>query len=97
MQTSFVYILECADHTFYVGVTANIEQRLAEHQQGKYDGSYTSRRLPVELVFYCQFMDINLAIEFEKKIKKWSHAKKQALIEGRFEDLTNLARKNFKK
>ena len=97
MQTSFVYILECADKTFYVGVTANIKQRLEEHQRSKYDGSYTARRLPVELVFYCQFMDISLAIEFEKKIKKWSRAKKQALIEGRFENLPNLARKNFKK
>lgn len=97
MQSSFVYILKCCDNTFYTGVTANVEHRLEEHQKSKHDGSYTSRRLPVELVFFFQFMDINIAIEFEKKIKKWSHAKKLALIEGRFEDLPNLAKKNFKK
>ena len=42
-------------------------------------------------------MDIEQAIAFEKKIKKWSQAKKIALIEGRYEDLPNLAKKNFKR
>ena len=60
-------------------------------------GTYTHSRRPVQLVYFCQFMDIEQAIEFEKKIKKWSKAKKQALIEGRFDDLPNLAKKNFKR
>lgn len=53
--------------------------------------------LMLQLVYYCQFMDMKQAISFEKKIKKWSQAKKSALIEGRFENLPNLAKKNFKK
>ena len=52
----------------------------------------TNRR-PLKLVYFCNFMDIEQAINFEKKIKKWSQAKKKALIEGRFEDLPNLAKK----
>ena len=97
MQSSYVYILLCNDGTFYTGVTNNLDKRVEEHQEGKYFGSYTYDRRPVQLVFYSHFMDIEIAIEFEKKIKKWSHAKKLALIEGRFEDLPNLAKKKFKK
>lgn len=97
MKRSFVYILLCSDSTYYTGVTENIDRRFSEHQEGKYFNSYTYNRRPVELVFYCQFMDIEQAIVFEKKIKKWSQAKKQALIAGRYEDLPNLAKKKFKK
>ncbi len=97
MKTSFVYILLCADNTYYTGVTENVYKRFDEHQEGKYFGSYTYIRRPVQLVYFCMFTDIEQAIIFEKKIKKWSQAKKQALIEGRYEDLPNLAKKNFKK
>ncbi|WP_312322425.1 GIY-YIG nuclease family protein [Soonwooa sp.] len=96
MQNSYVYILLCSDNTFYIGVTSDVHQRLIEHQEGKHFGSYTYTRRPLILVYYCDFTDINLAISFEKKIKKWSQAKKQALIDGRFEDLPNLAKKNLK-
>ena len=95
MQTSFVYILLCSDKTYYTGVTENVYKRFDEHQDGKYFGSYTFSRRPLQLVYFCQFMDIEQAIIFEKKIKKWSQAKKLALIEGRYEDLPNLAKKNF--
>ena len=95
MQTSFVYILLCSDKTYYTGVTENVYKRFDEHQDGKYFGSYTFSRRPLQLVYFCQFMDIEQAIIFEKRIKKWSQAKKLALIEGRYEDLPNLAKKNF--
>ena len=97
MQSSFVYILLCSDNTYYTGVTENVYKRFEEHQSGKHFGSYTYGRRPLDLVYYCHFMDITQAITFEKKIKKWSRAKKQALIENRFNDLPNLAKKNFKK
>tara|TARA_Y100000815_G_C12939477_1_gene348635 strand:+ start:222 stop:368 length:147 start_codon:yes stop_codon:yes gene_type:complete len=48
------------------------------------------------LVYYCEFTEPELAIEFEKRIKKWSQAKKEALINGEFEKLPNLAKKRFK-
>ena len=97
MQQSFVYILKCADDTFYTGVTSNLTQRLFQHEIGFYPDCYTAKRRPVELVFYAEFTDINLAIVKEKQIKKWSKAKKTALINGDFDALPNLAKKHFDK
>ena len=97
MKLSYVYILKCVDDTYYTGVTSNLQKRLTEHQSAKHPESYTAKRLPVELVFYAEFTNINMAILQEKQIKSWSRAKKEAAIEGRFEDLPNLAKKKFKK
>ena len=97
MKLSYVYILQCADDTYYTGVTSNLDNRLIEHHSAKYPDSYTAQRLPVKLVFYAEFTDINHAIASEKQIKNWSRTKKEALIEGRFEELPNLAKKRFKK
>ena len=97
MQQSYVYILKCADGTFYTGVSSNLTQRLFQHETGYYPDCYTASRRPVELVFYAEFTDINLAIEKEKQIKKWSRAKKLALINDDFDALPNLAKKNFNK
>ncbi|SHJ73467.1 putative endonuclease [Maribacter aquivivus] len=95
MITYYVYILECADNSFYTGITSNLTQRLESHQSGKYKDSYTSKRRPVNLVYYCELTDPNMAIETEKRIKKWSKVKKQALINGEYDDLPNLAKKKF--
>ncbi|WP_300021909.1 GIY-YIG nuclease family protein [uncultured Maribacter sp.] len=95
MLTYYVYILECADSSFYTGITSNLTQRLESHQSGKYKDSYTTKRRPVNLVYYCEFTDPNLAIETEKRIKKWSKAKKKALIAGGHEKLQNLSKKKF--
>jgi len=92
-----VYILKCADNTFYTGITSNLEKRLMDHQSGKHFGSYTFDRRPVHLMYYAEFTDVNKAIATEKQIKKWSKAKKQALIDGQFEKLPNLAKKKFNK
>jgi putative endonuclease len=95
MKQSYVYILQCSDGTLYTGVTSNLTQRLVQHQTGQYPDCYTFKRRPVELVFYCEFTDINLAIEKEKQIKKWSKAKKLALINDDYDALVNLAKKKF--
>jgi putative endonuclease len=97
MKLSYVYILKCFDDSYYVGVTSDLEGRMIKHNMGFYEGSYTSSRLPLELVFYCEFTDINLAIDKEKQIKKWSRAKKEVLINGDFDALVNLAKKSFDK
>lgn len=94
MKTSYVYILLCSDNTYYTGVTVDVYKRFDEHQEGRFNGTYTSARRPLKLIWFCSFVSIEQAIQFEKKIKKWSQAKKTALIEGRFEDLPNLAKKN---
>jgi putative endonuclease len=91
----YVYILKCSDDTFYTGVTSNIDKRISQHESGFYKDSYTSKRLPVELVFYAEFTFVGIAIEREKQIKGWSKVKKQALINGEFESLPNLAKKKF--
>lgn len=96
MKVYYVYILKCSDNSYYTGVTSRLGQRLKTHQMGKYQNSYTCRRRPVELVYKSEFTNIELAIEKEKQIKKWSRAKKEALIRNEFEKLPNLARKKFK-
>ncbi|MEL1240159.1 GIY-YIG nuclease family protein [Flavobacterium flavipallidum] len=91
MKFYYVYILKCADDSLYVGITSDIERRVLEHNGGKYPEAYTHSRRPVELVFCQDFTDPNQAIEFEKKIKKWSRAKKQALIDEKYDELQSLA------
>lgn len=95
MKISFVYIIECSDNSFYVGVTNDIFRRFSEHENGIDTKSYTFNRRPLKLVFYTSFTDLNIAIEREKQIKKWSKNKKKALINGEFSQLPNLAKKNF--
>ncbi|MDA0177674.1 MULTISPECIES: GIY-YIG nuclease family protein [Mesoflavibacter] len=96
MKISYVYILKCSDNTYYTGITSNLEQRITEHKLGKHIESYTYKRRPIELKFYAEFSDISIAIQTEKQIKKWSKAKKEALINDEFEKLPNLAKKKFK-
>jgi putative endonuclease len=95
MKIYFVYILKCSDSSYYTGFTSNLEKRYVEHQQGKHKESYTHNRRPLELVFYCEFSNVEMAIETEKQIKKWSRFKKEALINGTYENLPNLAKKKF--
>ena len=96
MKIAYIYILQCADNTYYTGVTTNLEKRLQQHQSGFHRDSYTYKRRPVTLAFQASFTNINHAIEKEKQIKKWSKAKKKALIDGDFELLPDLAKKKFK-
>jgi putative endonuclease len=95
MKKSYVYLLKCADDTYYTGVTSNLESRMLKHNSEFYPKSYTASRKPLKLVFYCEFTDINKAFETEKQLKKWSRAKKEALINGEFDSLINLAKKKF--
>ena|SRR5690554_5802254 len=87
----YVYILLCSDDSYYVGVTNDIQRRVEEHQEKKDPKAYTAHRLPVTLKYYRTFQYIYNAIEFEKRIKKWSRKKKEALIRGDFEQLHELA------
>ncbi|WP_336068460.1 GIY-YIG nuclease family protein [Mesoflavibacter sp. CH_XMU1404-2] len=95
MKISYVYILKCSDNTYYTGITSNLERRIIEHKLGKHIESYTYKRRPIELMFYAEFTDISIAIQTEKQIKKWSKAKKEALINDEFDKLPNLAKKKF--
>ncbi|AVO45272.1 GIY-YIG nuclease family protein [Phreatobacter cathodiphilus] len=89
---AFVYILRCSDGSSYVGSTRgeDVARRLSEHQQGLHDG-YTAARLPVTLVWSGAFDRIIDAIAFERQLKGWSRAKKEAVIRGEWDRLPDLA------
>ena len=89
---AYVYILRCADGSYYVGSTRSaLEVRVGQRNAGSFDG-YTKSRRPVELVF-SQYCDrITDAIAAERQLKGWSRAKKEALIAGDFRALRFLAR-----
>ena len=82
-MSAFVYILRCADGSYYVGSARGetADKRIGEHQAGL-GGAYTSLRRPVVPVFVEQFAHITDAIAAERRIKGWSRAKKEALIRG---------------
>ncbi|MBC8753525.1 GIY-YIG nuclease family protein [Kordia sp. YSTF-M3] len=82
MKTYYVYILKCKDELFYVGMTNNLERRINEHHEGLNRECFTYKRRPLALVFQQGFNEVEQAIYFEKKIKKWSSQKKAALIDG---------------
>ena len=93
----YLYILKCSDNSFYVGVTNNLERRIIEHNEGLNRICYTYSRRPAALMYHTYFTDFNLAFEWESRIKKWSRAKKQALIDGNYDLLKNLSKKDFTK
>ena len=88
----WVYILRCVDGSYYTGVAQiDLERRVAEHNAGTYDG-WTAKRRPVSLVFAEEFPLAVQAIEMEQRIKRWSRAKKQALIARDWHKLRELSR-----
>ena len=97
MEQSYVYILKFSNDSYYTGVTSNLEQRMFQHDIAFFPNCYTADKRPLQLVFYAEFTDINLAFEKEKQIKKWSRSKKEALINGDYDNLPNLAKKIFNK
>ena len=77
----YVYILaNWNHHVLYVGVTNNLERRLYEHQHDLIEG-FTQKYHVYCLVYFEMTPDVLSAIEREKQLKKWSRAKKIALIE----------------
>jgi len=91
MKTYYIYILKCSDGLLYTGFTNNLSRRVNEHSFGLNKSCFTYKRRPVEMIFYQEFNDVNQAIYFEKKIKKWSGQKKLALANGDYDLLQILA------
>lgn len=93
----WVYILSCADSSYYTGHTDNLEQRIGAHQTGSYPG-YTSNRLPVKLIWSQECATREEALSAEMQIKGWSRKKKEAMVRGNWEDVVALlAKKDFGK
>ena len=87
----WVYLLRCADGSYYAGHTENLEVRLGQHQQG-ICCDWTSRRRPVELVWCEAAASRYEALAFERRIKGWTRAKKEALIAANWNRIGWLAR-----
>ena len=89
----FVYILRCADGSYYIGTSRSedLETRISQHNQGTF-GGYTANRRPVTLVYSAQFDNIVDAIAYERQVKGWSRAKKEALIRGDIDALQGLSK-----
>ena len=76
-----VYIVECADGTYYTGITTDVERRLNEHNYSFKSAKYTRSRRPVKLVYVETSENRSTASRRESQIKKLSRKKKTLLIE----------------
>lgn len=81
-MTFFVYILECADKTYYVGCTNNLEKRLHEHNFAKNGAHYTKIRRPVILKYSETFHTLLEARGREAELKRLPRIKKEKLVTG---------------
>jgi putative endonuclease len=86
----WVYLLLCADGSYYTGHTDRLEKRIADHQAGEVPG-YTSTRRPVELVFVQAFPTREEALTAELQIKGWSRKKKEAMIPRDWKEVQRLS------
>jgi len=85
-----MYILECADGSFYTVSTNDLEVSLLQHQRGE-GANHTKKRLPIKLI-YCEAYDrVDDAFYREKQVQGWGRKKKEALIKGNPELLPELA------
>ena len=88
----FVYILRCADGTYYVGSASGLGTRVQTHNTGL-GLRFTACRRPVVLVYSESFDTMDSARQREIQLKKWSRAKKEAPIAGSLDALHNLSRR----
>jgi predicted GIY-YIG superfamily endonuclease len=88
----FVYILRCADGSLYVGHTSNLDDRIKAHNDGR-GASWTACRRRVTLVYQESAPSEENAVDRERQIKRWKHAKKLALINGNKAALKSLAKR----
>ncbi len=92
---AYVYILKCADGSYYTGTARDLESRVSQHMQG-FGSRYTSHRLPVELVYAFECDSYGEALMHERQIKGWRREKKEAIIRGDYEALVELSRSKGK-
>ncbi len=76
------YILVCSDGTYHFGVTKNLNARLAYHEEGQNESSYTFTRRPIRLVHQKSFDDIRTAITYEAALKTKSNQEVAQIISG---------------
>ena len=96
MKRYWVYMVLCTDGSYYIGITNDVERRVAEHNAGLDTHCYTFLRRPVTLAYAAEFREVEEAIRWEKQIKGWSRKKKCALAEGNWRRIRALAKSGAK-
>ena len=95
-MTAWFYVLRLKSGALYVGATKDINKRYKEHMDG--DASRTTQLdLPDALIYYEEFPTFTGARRREAQVKRWTRAKKEALITGDFAALKALARRHERK
>jgi putative endonuclease len=89
-MNGWMYILECADGSYYTGSTRDLIARLRQHMAGE-GANHTKKRLPVKLVYFEEFDRIDEAYYREKQVQGWNRKKKEALVFSRKESLPDLS------
>jgi len=90
-MNAYMYILRCSDGHYYTGSTKDLIQRFIAHQNGE-GANFTKKKLPVELVYYEEFVMIEDAFNREKQVQGWSRKKKEALINNNRQELHLLSK-----
>lgn len=86
----WVYILETADHTYYIGQSRDVGRRLREHRLG-IGSKHTADHGGPFLVYVEGPFSLRKAVARERQLKGWTRAKKEALIAGDFAQLRALS------
>lgn len=81
MDSWYVYILKCADGSFYTGITKDLSRRVEEHNHDNQTGAaYTRGRRPVKLIYQESHSTHSLAARREYEIKQMSRQEKERMI-----------------
>lgn len=87
----YFYIVRCSDNSLYCGQTNNLQRRIQEHNFDKNKSAkYLRAKKPVKLIYFEEYSTLQEAMKREWQIKKWTKAKKEALIKKKFELLKKL-------
>ena len=98
LKAYVVYILECADSSYYTGSAVDLSLRISQHESGASPSAYTYSRRPVRLVWTSEETNrYSEALRWERQIKGWSRAKKQALIRGDFDAIHEIVKAERKR
>ena len=90
MTPMWVYILECCDGTYYIGVTRNLNRRVHAHNHRE-GAEYTKKRTPLKLVYFEEYPSHAPAYRREKELKKLTHEEKKRIIETMHRDEDHLS------
>lgn len=76
----YVYMLECADGSYYTGYTNDLEKRIKEHNNSKRGAKYLRGKLPVRLIYVKGYRYYKRAMNKERAIKRLTHKEKRELV-----------------